>query len=298
MKKAMFSALAVLSVCAATAQEEAKVAKPCRPNQMYFGPELIGVRVDTHVKDIHAGKYGALGGVRIGDEYLKPWSFYAGVDVVSAVASEAFHAAKDGAPIHSDSWSGFTSADLRLGYSMSVKDMTFTPFLGTGALALGDINRHRGFFEGWAYASAGLRSMFRINDAFAIGFNLKATKAYIALEQFKSYTASASEHSLPWGGEVGLPLVWNFSSSGTWTFQLEPYWNRLDLSQKQTVLWLQISDRSPFLVLFFCATTGREQSRSVFLFTLKFLLATLNSFLQRLLCEPIAKLQHVVKTPF
>jgi hypothetical protein len=207
------------------------------PHRIYFGPECLELKLNTHVKDIQINGKKNLAGFRLGYEYLDPWAFYAGADLLSTISSHGFHAREDGQSIHSsDQATHFANLDLRFGYTFGSGKSTFTPFLGTGCYTLGSITCNRGFNEGWLYLSSGLRSMFNLNHVFSMGLNLKATKAVFGYTQFKNHDLSVKEYPYPWGGEVGIPFVWSFNPARSWTFQLEPYWARLDFSHKQEVL--------------------------------------------------------------
>ena len=209
---------------------------PCKPNQIYFGPELIDISVKTTIQDVHIKGEKHFSGFRLGYEYLKPWAFYAGVDLLSTSSSHHFAATEYGRSIDSsDQHIGFGNLDLRFGYSTAPKNLFFTPFLGIGVYGLGTIAHNRGFHEGWAYLSTGLRSKFPINDVFSLGINLKCFKSFWAYEQFQNHNLNVKVFPCPWGVDIGIPFDWNFNPKGTWTFQIEPYWTKLNLSEKQNV---------------------------------------------------------------
>lgn len=207
-----------------------------QPHQIYFGPEVANVSVDTHIKNVHVHGSKSFWGLRLGYEFINPWSFYAGVDYLSMITSQHFQAKQEGKDIHSSSQDNvFGNLDLRFGYTTTLNKTVLIPFAGTGLYALGSAPRNRGFQEGWLYVSTGLRSTFPINAAFRIGLNVKLLKSILAYKEFRNHNVKVSSHSFPWGIEAGVPFIWNFNPRGTWKFQLEPYWIKLDFSEKQNI---------------------------------------------------------------
>ncbi len=207
-----------------------------KSHQIYFGPEITYISVDTHVKNVHIKGHKNFAGLRLGYEYLNPRSFYAGVDYLSMVSSAYFKASQEGQLVHSSNQDIiYGNFDLRFGYTLFPKDLFISPFLGLGIYALGSAPNNRGFQEGWAYLSTGLRSKFPINTTFSLGFNFKIFKSIFSYEEFKNHDINVSEYSYPWGVDIGMPMIWNLNPAGTWTFQIEPYWTRLDFSQQQNV---------------------------------------------------------------
>ena len=207
------------------------------PHQIYFGPELLEVSVKTDIHHVHVKGHKHFGGFRLGYEYLKPWAFYAGIDFLSTASSHHYAASEKGKSIYSsDQSTGFGNLDLRFGYATAPKNLFFTPFLGAGVYNLGTVPHNRGFHEGWVYLSTGLRSKFPINPVFNLGINLKLFKSFFAYEQFQNHTTNITVYPYPWGAEIGIPFIWNFNPRGTWTFQIEPYWTKLDFSETQNVI--------------------------------------------------------------
>ena len=233
MKKKIISTLTALGLF--TSIGFADEALPCKPNQIYFGPELLEISVDTTINDVHVKGKKHFSGLRLGYEYFKPWTFYAGADLLSTISSHQFLAFEEDQPIYfSDQDAGFLNLDFRLGYTAAPKNLFFTPFLGVGLYGLG-APHYRGFHEGWVYLSTGLLSKFPINSVFSLGINLKCFKALYGNEQFQNRDKKTAVRSSPWGGEVGFPFIWNFNPRGTWTFDIEPYWTKLNFSEKQNV---------------------------------------------------------------
>lgn len=215
----------------------AKETYKTHPHHIYFGPECLELKLSTHVKGVHIEGRKNLAGFRLGYEYLDPWAFYAGVDLLSTVDSHGFHVKEDGQPISSsDQAVGLANFDLRFGYTFGSKQSTYALFLGTGSYYLGSVVQNRGVHDGWLYLSSGLRSLFSLNDVFSMGLNLKATKGVVGYTQFENHNLSVREDFYPWGAEVGVPFVWSFNPAKSWTFQLEPYWGQLNFSQNQQVL--------------------------------------------------------------
>jgi hypothetical protein len=215
----------------------AKETYKTHPHHLYFGPECLELKLNTHVKDLQIEGKKSLAGFRLGYEYINPWAFYAGVDLLSTICSHGFHAKENNEPIHSnDQATGFGNLDLRFGYTIAPNKSTYIPFLGLGSYSIGSVDRNRGFHEGWLYLSSGLRALFAVNDVFSMGVNLKAYKAIVAYTEFQNHDFTVKGYCYPWGGEIGIPFVWSFNPAKTWTFQLEPYWIKLNFSQNQEVV--------------------------------------------------------------
>lgn len=215
----------------------AKELYKTNPHRLYFGLECLELKVDSHVKNVQIKGTKNLTGFRLGYEYLDPWAFYAGVDLMSAIGSHGFHARINDQPIPSSNQpSGLANLDLRGGYTIGSRKSSYAFFLGTGSYYLGSAVHNRGVREGWLYLSSGLRSLFNVNDVFSMGINLKATKSVVGYTQFCNHDLSIKENRYFWGGEIGVPFVWSFNPARSWTFQLEPYWGRLNFSQNQQVL--------------------------------------------------------------
>lgn len=207
----------------------------CKAHQIYFGPEFLNISVHTKIKTIQVKGREHFSGVRFGYEYLKPWACYAGVDLLSSRTSHQFSASDEQQPLQSnDHGTGFGNLDFRFGYTVASKHVFVTPFLGIGSFALGMIHDN-GLHEVWAYASIGIRCKFLINSVFSLGLNVKGFKSFFSYEQFKNHEINETIYPTPWGGEIGIPCMWNFNPKGTWTFQLEPYWLRLNFSESQEV---------------------------------------------------------------
>ena len=207
------------------------------PHEIYLGPELATVSVDTHIKNIHVKGRKHFSGLRLGYEFKKPASFYAGADLSLLTSFQYYSALQNERPIVSSHKSiGLDNFDLRFGYTAAPKSLFLTPFLGAGVYGLGTICHKKGFHEGWVYLSTGLRSDFSINPVFNLGLNLKLFKSVFSYKQFQNHNTNVSSYSYPWGAEIGIPFTWNFNVRGTWTFQIEPYWTKLDFTETQNLV--------------------------------------------------------------
>ncbi len=232
MIKRFFGTLIALSTATIYSDQTSSI----KPHQFYFGPEFANVSVSTSIDDIHIKGSKNFAGLRIGYEFTKPWAFYAGIDYLSMISSRHFKASQEGLHIHSSHQDTiYGNLDLRFGYTIFPNQFFISPYLGLGLYALGSVPNNRGFHEEWAYWSIGLRSQFPINEAFQLGFNFKLFQSFFFSKQFKNHNINVSSHSFPWGFDMGLPMTWKFNPSGTWTFQLEPYWTKMNFKEKQNV---------------------------------------------------------------
>jgi hypothetical protein len=226
----IFSGLLTVSIV------DAKEIKKTHSHHLYFGPEWLNLKIDTHVKNVKIASNHSMAGFRLGYELIDPWAFYAGIDLLSTISSHRFHAWEHGKSVHStDQPSGLANLDLRLGYTIGSRS-SYSPYLGLGVYSVGSVVQNRGFLEGWLYVSTGLRSLIFVNDVFSMGINLQINKAVISYSQFKNHDVNVKEYPYPWGCEVGVPFIWSFNPGRTWTFDLEPYWTRLSFSENQQAL--------------------------------------------------------------
>jgi hypothetical protein len=210
------------------------------PHHFYLGPETFLFDVNTHVKNIKVEGSKFFGGLRLRYEYLTPSSFYAGVDLFSAVTNKSFHAKYKKYHFHvNNGITGFGNFEFRLGYTFSIRHGMLTPFLGMGAYSFGNNGRYFHFRESMVYYAGGLRSLFQLNSLFSIGWNLKVFRTDDTVQKFKYIFAGRrikrTEHDNMWGGEVGMPLVWHVGSSKRWDIQLEPYFLKLSFSEVQNI---------------------------------------------------------------
>ena len=228
-----FMAVILFTTCVYS--DEAPSSNPIKPHQIYFGPEFVNISVNTHIKNVQIKGKKSFSGIRFGYEFKKPWAFYAGVDYLSMVTCQHYKASSEENIYSSKQDTIYGNIDLRFGYTTFPNQFFISPYMGLGVYALGSAPFNRGFHEEWAYWSMGVRSQFAINTAFSLGLNFKTFQSVFFFEQFKNHDLNVKTHSLSWGMDIGLPMIWKFNPTGTWTFQLEPYWTKLDLTQTQNV---------------------------------------------------------------
>jgi hypothetical protein len=212
---------------------------PCESvghHRIYFGPEFANVYVSTHIKDVHVKGNKNFWGLRLDYEFIKPWSFYAGFDYLSMTTSRGFDATRQKDRIYSGEQNNiYGDIDFRFGYTVLSEKFIVSPYAGFGLYALGTLSNNQGFHEEWAYWSVGFRSSYTINGAFHLGANFKLFQSFSSSQEFKNYDLKVANHAYPWGMEAGVPMIWKCNPAGTWTFQLEPYWAKLDWKQTQDI---------------------------------------------------------------
>jgi hypothetical protein len=205
------------------------------PNHFYIGPEAFAFDLHTHVKDIkiHGVRYFV--GPTLRYEYLKPKALYAGVDFLASWGNKTFKRTSQKYEFHGNGRVGFGNLELRLGYTFEQKEGLVSPYLGIGFYGFGS----SGANETLAYVTAGMRSLFDLNESFSMGLNLKLLFAPSAERKFKyhyeGHKKRLHEYENMWGGEIGVPLVWYFSASKRWQVQLEPYFLKLDFTETQNI---------------------------------------------------------------
>ena len=210
------------------------------PHRLYLGPEIFLFDLNTHVKNIKIDGLKCFEGLRFRYEYLKPKRVYAGVDFLSAVSYKSFNASSQGYHFHQNNGvTGFGNFELRLGYTFAYKNGMLTPFLGMGAYAFKTNGHYFHFRESMVYYAAGMRCLFELSRIFSIGLNWKAFRTDATEQRFKyvlmGQTITDKDYNDMWGGEIGVPLIWNIGATKRWNIQVEPYFLKLDFSEVQNI---------------------------------------------------------------
>ncbi len=208
------------------------------PNHFYFGPEFVGLSLNTHVQDIKVDGTRFFWGLGLGYEYLKPDAVYFGIDILAISSEVDFNASSHD---HSLSWheadKGFGNLEVRLGLTLAPMDWMVTPFLGTGIYDIYALDHHNkeGFKEDLPYVTGGLNSRYAFNCTFELGLNLKVLRTFSAKQTFRYSAGTFTTHNNTWGGEIGVPFDWHIGCSKKWDIQLEPYFLTLNFSGTQNV---------------------------------------------------------------
>jgi hypothetical protein len=211
------------------------------PNNIYFGPEVFALNVNSHFNHVkvHGTKF--FMGLRLGYEYLKPEFFYFGIDLLSAAANHGFHEKyKEYYIPQINGWIGFGAFELRFGYTFSPNRWLLTPFLCLGAYDFGGGPHHHRFDNGFSYLGGGIHSRYEVSRAFNVGLNLKIFSSMYHEEKFRFLGVKKTTHNGLWGGEIGVPLIWRIGSHKRWDIQLEPYFLKLDFSEVQNAYGLRL----------------------------------------------------------
>lgn len=210
-------------------------------NHIYFGPEVFLFDLNTHVKYVKVHGLKVFGGLRLRYEYLKPKTFYAGVDLFSAASNKSFKANfRSGPHFHSNNGiTGFGNFEIRLGYTAAIEKGMLTPFLGVGGYSFANNGHSFHFREVMLYYAIGMRSLFELNRSFSLGVNFKAFRTDDTEQKFRYKSMGHIRHLKNrddfWGGEIGLPFVWYLGNARRWNVLLEPYFLKLDFSERQNI---------------------------------------------------------------
>ena len=214
-------------------------------NHIHFGPDFLIYRQDKNIKNINSKGSRFFWGFRFVYEYLYPNAFYAGIDLASVGSDIDFKAYRNGKPLSFDQVNReFGNFDLRLGYTISTKNLIVSPFLGLGVYDISPEDHHNQ--EGlkrdlFSYFSAGAKFKYKIRSFFDCGYNLKFLYCFRENVQFKvpSYKKIYQINQL-WGGEISIPLIWHISKKKRWDIALEPYFLTLGFSQEQMAFGAKI----------------------------------------------------------
>lgn len=205
------------------------------PNHFYIGADAFAFTLHTHIKNIRMDGTRYFIGPLLRYEYLKPKALYAGVDFLASWGNKNFKTTTHNFKFHKTKEVGFGNFELRLGYTFQQKIGLVSPYLGTGFYGFGNSASN----EILVYFATGMRSLFELNPTFSMGLNLKLMFAPEAEQEFKYHYLGEKKrvHEIEnmWGGEIGLPLIWYFSTMKRWKVQLEPYFLKLNFAETQNI---------------------------------------------------------------
>ena len=236
MKKALFLLMYSLSLLLAItsyAQEPTVQNTLKRPHRIYFGPEFLWFQSDVHVKDAHVDDQSLFWGMRLGYDYLKAQSFYAGAELLAVNSQHSFVFSENGNNHHPSRRQGFGNLQMRLGYTVEKRDALLTPFLGLGVYSLSKYS-HEGFKESMGYLAAGLRSCYKRSSLCAVGLNGEVFRSLGNLD--KTVTVGHTQyktHSGSWGAKIEAPVTIRISQG--WDMQISPSYLRLCFSESQNI---------------------------------------------------------------
>lgn len=214
------------------AQSSVQQSLLARPNCIYFGPEFLSFRVNTHVRDIDVDGHRFFWGVRFGYEYLKPQAFYAGAEILATNANRDFSISNETLGYNGKGGAGFGNIQARFGYTFSGKRCLTTPFLGLGVYSLSK-HGHNGFKESMGYLSGGLRTQFECTSACLIALNAEVFRTLGVQKSATLGHEKVTDHTNGWGCSIGAPLTFRLSPG--WDMQLNPYFLRLLFSETQNI---------------------------------------------------------------
>jgi len=251
MIKSMHKVLILLFFWSVVYGEDNKQPAPIRPHHIYFGPEAFAFNLNTHIKNINIYGLNLFEGLRLRYEYLQPKAIYAGLDLFSAVSTQNFKAKLDNFSFPSNNHlTGFSNFELRLGYTPSIhKKYSLTPFLGFGGYYFGDYGDYFHFREIMLYIAAGMRCFFEVNPLFTYGLNWKIFRTFDHEQKFiykSNCNITLNNHDNAYGGELGVPFIWRLGTAKRWDVQLEPYFLKLNFSERENIYGLRLLFGYPF----------------------------------------------------
>lgn len=228
----LFSAIALLLSLSLQAEEPICCCEVSRPHHISFGPEFFWMHINEKVDWLHIKGTPFFGGGQLRYEYLKGNSVYCGLDLRAAYTSSHFKISyKDSHEKVEFNFNNellFINMEGRLGYTFAPKNLLFTPVLGVGLYNLTIVKNFHPFKDSADYALIGARLMYNWSDLFNTGLNLKIFRTFYA-EHF------LNGHEEWWGGEVGVPLLWNVDCNHRFNIQLEPYFEKLNFSRAENI---------------------------------------------------------------
>lgn len=235
----VISLLSIATIASASSMRNDCYIFEKNPHNIYFGPHFLGFQLDTTVDNIQVEGTRFLWGFEIGYEYLKPRSFYLGIDLYAVSTDADFTASINNV---SPSWNQgakvLGNIELRGGYTFALQQWLITPYLGLGIydlFNLDDTNNEDGFSEDLPYVTIGAHTDYQCSSYFKIGLNLNIFKTFCAQQKFTLSSSEAVEHNNFWGGEVGIPFTWYFGACRKWSLQFEPYYSSLSFCETQNI---------------------------------------------------------------
>ncbi len=219
-----------------------------------IGPDIFwshyrnGFERDNKGMKLSARIDGYYGGFRASYDYLQSDALYAGTEGLVAWGRENLERKSSKSrlspticstckpkSIHEHQTRLWAHLEQRLGYnsqSTLLPEFIATPYLGLGWHYEGVSYDH----AYWYYGAAGLKTLQKFYDYFALGFDFKLLFAFdIHDKGFVSITTTQGKKTF-WGFEADLPLRWLMGESAQWDFEFKPYLLKLNLNSSQTIV--------------------------------------------------------------
>lgn len=208
------------------------------PHQIEICSDLFWYSINVPIQDVKVKDCIFFGGIKLGYEYIKPWAWYADLEVTSAASGNHFDASQHGASLPHAKTQGFGSLEIRWGYTLAPQNQLWIPYISFGGFGISSRQHHR-YEEIIEYLALGFRSMWSLNPYYGIGFNAKVYKSVYSEQKYRLHHMSVKNHHRYWGGELALPVM--VHPIRHLDLGLEPYFLDLTFGQTQFLFGLRLS---------------------------------------------------------
>jgi hypothetical protein len=213
-------------------------------HRVSFGPDIFYTATRTKYKSYNTEarftSNTVFGGLKVGYDYIRPQSFYFGMDGLAAIGKGSYTAYYEHYMFDFfypqvmeqkvETIPLFTNIEQRYGYTFQsafTEKSTLIPFAGIGGYYFRDQFNKGSFFQSWCYATIGLRINQQFSKHFDIGCNLKVMYDFIG--EIRTDRMFERGRNNIWGYEVDIPCTLHLGTSKKWDLQFQPYLLTLDI---------------------------------------------------------------------
>jgi hypothetical protein len=219
--------------------------KAYSPHRFYIGPDVY-YRDYDEILDAPAKshEFGALYGFQLGYDYINNCSCYFGLDLRYSGGKTIYDGSlmnfetSEISPYTSRTINDFFNFELRFGRTYQLKQLTLIPFA-----AIGYHSWYRGMMPNdpygydedysWCYTAIGLRTDYKLNSRFSIGWNVKLmymSDATMTSSDLDNITFNLGQR---FQSEIELPITYNLNKNCSFLDQIAfvPYYRNQNIGQ-------------------------------------------------------------------
>lgn len=207
------------------------------PHYIYLAPGIFGLSINTTVKNFQTSGQKFLEFWQIGYEYLKPSSFYAGINFSLGQAVGSIQTTHNQNSFSSTKNPGFWNGDLRLGYTLPKANLFISPFLSLGFYGLIPSYFYQsdgGLRQTSFYLGGGLQILYPVFSSFDVAIDIEFFGDLISKISYDNLGMKYSLSRSNGGAKAAFPLIWHLGEDKRFDIRLQPYlftlsWSDLEL---------------------------------------------------------------------
>lgn len=246
MKKEICAVVAALSMSAYVMADE-------NYSNFNLGPTVFMFKGKEKAYGMTSENTGVYCGARAEVEYSKPNGLYGAlVGVYAPGAGTSSHAfpmptGEEGSS-SLKAYSYLWQVEGRGGKHFAMGKSSIVPYLACGMYhvdssitsELNGVESKSGMKMNWAYAALGFSGSYAATDAIDVALGGKLMRHFYSKND-TTLSPDPIELDAKWGFEVNLPVNIHAKENGTWNFQAEPFYLRIDTSKDVNVLGVRLS---------------------------------------------------------